>query len=132
MPSFCPLPQRLKDRMIHFVKGFRADHMPVVIGPSPNFRIKLGNEVSCCGLLVFLDDLSDALQKGMNVPFRGLYQQFSVVLTEMLSKKIKTVLDVCDERFLLGEGQPAFFHGFCQNWEPQVPQNPSTFLKQIS
>ena len=101
--SFGPLPQSLKDRMIHFVKDFRADHMPVIIGPPSNFRVKLSNEIACCGLLVRLDDFSDSLQKSMDVLFGGFYQQFSVVFTEMLSKKIKAVLYVRDERLFLGE-----------------------------
>jgi hypothetical protein len=39
----------------------------VIIGPPSNLRVKLGNEIPGCGLLVRLDDFSDALQKGMNV-----------------------------------------------------------------
>src|SRR5258708_1930385 len=96
--------------MIHCVKGFRANHMPVVIGPSSNFRVKLGNEIPGCGLLVPLNDFSDSLQKSMDVLFRGFNQQFSVVFTEVLSEKIKAVLNVRDEGFLLGECQPAFLH----------------------
>ncbi len=46
----------------------------------------------------------------MSVLFRGLDQQFSVIFTEMLPKKVKAVLDVCDERFLVGECQPTFLH----------------------
>src|SRR6266566_8078136 len=89
--------------MIHFGKGFFADHMPVIIGSSPNPGVQLGNEIACCGLLVGLDDFSDALEKGMDVLFRGLDKQFSVIFTEMLSEKVKTVFDVGDEGFLLGK-----------------------------
>ena len=46
----------------------------------------------------------------MDILFRGFNQQFSVVFAEMLSEKVKAVLDVCDEGFLLRESQPAFFH----------------------
>src|SRR6266480_4030756 len=96
--------------MIHLMKGFRAYYMPLVIGPSSNFRVKLGNQIPGCGLLVLLNDFSDSLQKSMDVLFRGLNQQFSVVFTEVLSEKIKAVLNVCDEGFLLGECQPALLH----------------------
>src|SRR5229473_6943477 len=96
--------------MIYLVEGFFADHMPMIIGPPLNFWVELGNEVPCCGLLVRLDDFSDVLQKSMDALFRGCNQQFSVVFTEMLSEKIKAVLNVRDECFLLGERQPTFFH----------------------
>ena len=46
--------------------------MPVIIGPSPNLWVQLSNEITCCGLLVGLDDFSDVLEKGMDVLFRGL------------------------------------------------------------
>src|SRR5258706_5166670 len=46
----------------------------------------------------------------MDVLFRGLDEQFSVVFTEMLSEKVKTVFDVCDEGFLLGELKSPFLH----------------------
>src|SRR6266516_2598110 len=39
----------------------------------------------------------------MNVLFRGRDEQFSVIFTEMLSEKVKTVFDVGDEGFLLGK-----------------------------
>ena len=80
--------------------------MSVIIGPTSNFGVELSNEIACCGLLVRLHDFSDTLQKSMDVLFRGLNQQFSVVFTEVLSEKIKAVLNVRDEGFLLGESQP--------------------------
>src|SRR5436190_11988661 len=101
MSSFRPLPQCQKDSMIHFSKGFFADHMPVIIGPPPNLWVQLSNEIACCGLLVDLDDFSNVLEKGMDVLFRGLDEQFSVVLAQMLPKEVKTVFDMCDEGFLL-------------------------------
>lgn len=84
--------------------------MSVIIAPPSNFRVELGNEIPCCGLLVRLDDFSDALQKRVDVLFGGGNQPFSVVFSEMLSEKIKAVLNVRDERFLLGECEPAFPH----------------------
>ena len=83
--------------MIHFVKGFRTDHMPVIIGPSPNFRVSLSDQISGCGLLVVFDDFSDAFQKGMDVLSRGGDEQLPLVLAEMLSEKIETILNVSDE-----------------------------------
>src|SRR5207248_1399943 len=93
-----------------FGKGFFADHMPVVISPSPNLWVQLSNEITCCGLLVGLDDFSDVLEKGMDVLFRGLDEQFSVILAEMLPKEVKTVFNRCDEGFLLRKLKPPFLH----------------------
>ena len=104
--SFCPLPQCQKDRMIHLVEGFRADHMSVIISPTSNFGVELSNEIACCGLFVLLHDFADPLQKSMDVLFRGLNQQFSVVFPDMLSEKVKAVLNVRDEGFLLGDFDP--------------------------
>src|SRR5256885_17240663 len=84
--------------------------MPVIIGPSSNLGVQLGNEIACCGLLVGLDDFSYALEKGMDVLFRGLDEQFSVIFTEMLSEKVKTVFDVGDEGFLLGKLESPLLH----------------------
>ncbi len=96
--------------MIHLVEGCFADHMPVIPGPSSNFGVELSNQIACCGLLVRLDVCSDTLQKRVDVLFRGFNQQFSVVFSEMLSEEIKAVLNVRDERLLLGKCQPAFPH----------------------
>src|SRR6266516_3038916 len=84
--------------------------MSVIIGPTSNFGVELSNEIACCGLLVRLNDFSDTLQKSVDILFGRFNQQFSVVFAEMLSEKVKAVLDVRDERFLLGERQSTFFH----------------------
>ena len=61
MSPFCPLPPGAKDCMVHLGEGFLADHMPVIVRPSSNFRIQLGDEITRRGLLVLSYDLSDTL-----------------------------------------------------------------------
>src|SRR2546426_12054094 len=46
----------------------------------------------------------------MDVLFRGLDEQLSVVFTEMLSEKVKTVFNVGDEGFLVGKLESPFLH----------------------
>ena len=57
---FGPLPQDTKDCVIHLCVGFLADHVPVIIRPSANLGIQLGNEIASGGLLVLSDDFSYA------------------------------------------------------------------------
>ncbi len=97
---FCPLPQRAEDGVVHFREGFFTHHMPVVIRPSPNFGVQLGDEISSRGLFVCLHHLSDILQKGLNVLSGGRNEQFSLVFSQVLPKKVKAILNVGDEGFL--------------------------------
>ena len=94
---FCPLPERTEDRMVYLREGFRAYHVAVIVCPSPNFRVELSDQVSGGGLLVVSNDFSNAFKKGMDVLSRGSDKQLSLVFAEMLSEKIETILNMCDE-----------------------------------
>lgn len=98
--AFCPLPQHRKDGVVHRGCGLLAYDVPVIVGPSPNFGVELGNEVSCRRLLMVLHYFSDALKKRLHAFSRGCDQQFSVVCTEVLSEKVEAVLDRRDEGLL--------------------------------
>lgn len=100
MSAFCPLPQHRKDSVVHLGEGLLAYDVPVIVGPSPNFGVELGNEVSCRRLLMVLHYFSDALKKRLHAFSRGCDQQFSVVFTEVLSEKVEAVLDMRDEGLL--------------------------------
>ena len=54
--------------------------MPVIIRPSSNLRIQLGNEIASGGLLVLSDDFSDTFEKGVNVLSGRRDEQFPVLL----------------------------------------------------
>jgi len=97
MSPFSPLPERTKDRMVYLREGFLADHMSVIVRPSPNFRVSLSDQISGCGLLLVFHDFSDAFKKGMDVLSRGGDEQLPFVLAEMLSEKIEPILNVSDE-----------------------------------
>ena len=66
---FGPLPQRAEDGVVHLREGLFAYHVSVIIRPSPNLRVQLGDEITGCGLLVLSHNLSDAFKKRMNVLF---------------------------------------------------------------
>src|SRR5438132_6234276 len=89
----CPAPERQEDRVVHFGKGVFAGHVAVVGRPVPNDWVELTNQIPGGGLLVRLDDPSGFLQKGSHVLARWLDQNGAVVLTYMLSKEIKAILD---------------------------------------
>ncbi|GAC1358457.1 MAG: hypothetical protein NVS4B11_25290 [Ktedonobacteraceae bacterium] len=66
------------------IKVFFADHVPMIIRPSSDLRIQLGNEIVSGGLLVLSDDFSNTFQKNVNVLSRRRDEQFPVVLTQVL------------------------------------------------
>ena len=84
VPSSCPLPESVEDRMIDFGKSALANHMPMIARPSPNNGGQLRNEQACRCLSIGLDDCSDLGQKAFDVLLGRCYQQFSVVLADVL------------------------------------------------
>jgi hypothetical protein len=73
--------------------------MSVIVRPSSDLRVQLGDQITCRDLLVLSYHFSDAFQKGINVLSRWFDEQFSMVFTEMLPKKVETILNVCNESF---------------------------------
>src|SRR5262245_63385164 len=59
MPPCGPRPQSLEDRCVHVVEGDLADHVAVIVGPSPDDGVELGYQMPSGGLLVRLHDLPD-------------------------------------------------------------------------
>src|SRR6266481_1827343 len=45
MPSACPLPQAMEDKMICICESTFADHLPMVVGPTPNLWIELIDQI---------------------------------------------------------------------------------------
>ncbi len=95
--AFCPVPQHAKDGVVHLGEGLRTDNMPMIVRPSPNFRVQLGDEVSSHCLFVVLYHFSDALQERLYALLRGGDQQLSVVFAQVLSEKVEAVLNMRDE-----------------------------------
>src|SRR2546421_7163983 len=84
--------------------------MSVIHCPSPNDRVELSNEVTCCGLHVVLDDSSD-LSKKVSHAFPGwLDEKLSPVLAYILSEKVESILNMGDAGLFFPELETAFPH----------------------
>jgi hypothetical protein len=101
VPPFRPLPQRAKDSVVHFGKGLLARHVPVIVRPASDNRVELSYEVSGSCLCIRLYDCSDFPQERLHVLAGRLDQDFTVIVTNVLSEKIKSVRDVRYLGFLL-------------------------------
>ena len=45
VPSPCPLPQTMEDRMINVCEGTFADHVPMIVGPTANLWVELIDQI---------------------------------------------------------------------------------------
>ena len=80
MSAACPSPKGLEDRSIYRAKGAFAAHMPVVVRPAPDHRVKLDDQIAGFGLCVTLDDLSDFSQERFYIAGRRGDDDFSIVM----------------------------------------------------
>jgi hypothetical protein len=82
--------------------------MLVIPCPTPNERVEQQDQMSRCGSLVLLHDLSDFFQERFHVLLGRFDDEFPVVLAYVLSKKVEAVFNLRDEGFLNRERQPSF------------------------
>ena len=97
------MPQNLEVCVVHGAEYLSANDVPVVIGPTTNNRIELGDEVTGLRCLVGLYDPSNLCKERLDVLFRRLDKELAVILANILPEKIETVLYVRDGRFLWRE-----------------------------
>ena len=67
--------------------------MSVIHCPSPNDRVELSNEVTCCGLHVVLDDFSNFSKKILHAFPGWLDEKLFPIFAYMLSEKVKSILN---------------------------------------
>lgn len=65
--ALCPLPQASVNGRAHGSEGVFADHMAMVIRPSPYLAIQQSNQAACFGSHVCLHRCSDVLKKRLYV-----------------------------------------------------------------
>src|SRR2546421_145599 len=95
VPSPCPPPQTMEDRMISICEGTFADHMPMIVGPTPNFWVELIDQIGSRHAKPSFNRFSDAIQEGFNILLGRLDEQFPVRVTaHVLSEEIKAFLHV--------------------------------------
>src|SRR5712692_2614287 len=93
MPSFGPAPQRLKDRVIHRLKDFGADDLPVIQCPAPDERVQKVDQGPGSGALVSFDQATNLPQQGLDTLYRRLNEQLAVVFAEGLAEEVSTLLN---------------------------------------
>ena len=79
----------------------------MIIRPAANFGVELRYQPVRWSLFVGLNELSDVRKKRVHVFLRRASEKLSVVLTDMLSEKVESVLNVRDRSFLWREFQAA-------------------------
>ncbi len=113
VPSLGPSPQGLEDREIDIAEGCLGHHMPVEVCPPPNHRIQLPDQILRFGCWLPFDCCSDLSKKVLRVCFRGFDQHLALVLTHILTEKIKAFFDMRDLGFLLRELQTSHLEKGC-------------------
>ena len=102
----CPSPQGFEDGRIHIDKGVFCRSVSVKVRPSSYFGVELCYQPGCCSLFVILDDLSEACKKRLHVFLRGACKEVPLVLTYILSEKVKSVLNVRYSGLLFRKSSP--------------------------
>jgi len=97
-------------------KGFLRRSMSVEVRPSSYFGVALCYQPGCCSLFVVLDDLSDAWKKRLHVFLRGAWKEVPLVLTDILSEKVKSVLKVRYAGLLFRKFQSSFLEKVRDEW----------------
>jgi hypothetical protein len=99
VPSPGPLPQTGEDGVINACKDAFAHHVPMIVCPAPYFGVEPIDQIGGGHAERSFDGSTDSSQKGLNVLFGRLDEQFPVrVLAHILSEEIKTFLHVGDDR----------------------------------
>jgi hypothetical protein len=107
--SSCPLPQTREDVEVHASERACTHHVPMIVGPTPNFGVEFTDQIGGRHAPRSSDYLPDAAQESLNVLLGRLDEQFPVgILAHVLSEEIKTFLHVGDDRLRGRKFQPSF------------------------
>lgn len=91
--------------MVDRTEDFLADHMSVILYPSPDNWIEQADQVFSFSLLVGLHDLPHFLHQVLDAFLGRFDQQFVSILAYVLAEKVEPVFDMCDDRLLFREFQ---------------------------
>jgi hypothetical protein len=106
--SSCPSPQTREDFVINASERALTHHVPMIVGPAPDFGVELMDQIGGRHAQRGFDDLTDAAQESLNVLLGRLDEQFPVgILAHVLSEEIKTLLHVGDDRLRGRKFQPS-------------------------
>jgi len=100
VPAFCPAPERHEDGVIHGPKGPLADHVPVIVGPSPYEGVEPQYQLPGRGLPVGLDYLPDFGEERLDVLPGRFNEQLVPVLAYVEAQEVEAVFDMRDDCLL--------------------------------
>ena len=107
--SSCPSPQTREDMVINADERVLTHHVPMIVGPTPDFGVELMNQIGGRHAQRGFDCLPDAAQEGFNILLGRFDEQFPVgILAHVLSEEIKTFLHVGDDRLRGRKFQTSF------------------------
>ena len=107
VPSPCPAPQSLEDRIVHVREGTFANYVPMIVGPTANLWVELIDQIGGRHANPGFDRCSDSLQEGFNIFLGRLDEQFPVrVAAHVLSEEINAFLHVRNDRLRGREFEP--------------------------
>ena len=102
MPFLCPIPQVAVDLVVHFAEGLACDYVPMIVGPSPNHRVKGPDHIAGFHGRKLPDCFLDLIQERFDIVHGRSYEQLAPVLARVLPKEIKSVLYPGNPGFLRG------------------------------
>ena len=95
--------------MIRAIKRALAHHMPMIVGPTPDFGVEFADQVGGRLAQRSFDRSSDAPQEGLNIYLGGLDEQFSVgISAHVLSEEVKAFLHVRNDCLCRREFESSF------------------------
>ena len=104
-----PLPQTNEDGVVDARKDAFTHDVPMIIGPTPYFGVEPTDQIGGRHAQRSFDSSTDTIQKGLNILFGRLNEQFPVgVFAHILSEKIKAFLYVRDHRLRRRKLQSSF------------------------
>ena len=113
MSSSGPSPQTREDGVVDAAKSTFADHVPMIVGPTPNLWVEFLNQISCRHAERGFDRGSDARQESFDIFLGGLDEQFAVRVTaHILSEEVKAFLHVRDNCLRRRKFKPSFWQEF--------------------
>ena len=106
MPSPGPLPQTSEDGVVNACKDAFTHDVPMIIGPTSYFGVEPMDQIGRRHTQRSFDVSADAIQKGLDILFGRLNEQFPVrVLAHILSEKVEAFLHMRDDRLRRGKLQ---------------------------
>ncbi len=104
-----PLPQTIEDCVINAIERAFAHRVPMIVCPTSYLGVEFLNQVGGRHSKRGFDRSSDPIQEGLNIFPGWLDEQFPVgVSAHVLSKEVKAIRHVRDDRLRRRELKPAF------------------------